>query len=122
MGTIEAFFDTSVPVFLGVTVMLFGGAAWMTGRALALAWKPVWHVLPYSLLLGLGARFLTFALFEGSLLSLSGYLMATVVLLVITLMAYRLFQVRQMLRQYPWLYERRGPFAWRDKRGSAMER
>ena len=88
----------------------------MTGRALALTWKPLWLVVPYSLLLSLGARFLTFALFDGKLLSLSGYLVSTAVLGLIMVFAWRLYQVQQMLRQYPWLYERRGLLAWGEKK------
>lgn len=111
----ESILGSSVAVFIGVSVVLFGGAAWMTGRALAVTWKPLWQALPYSVLLGLGARFLTYALFEGVLLSLSGYLISTAVMLLVILMAYRLYQVHQMVQQYPWLYERRGPFGWREK-------
>jgi hypothetical protein len=112
---IEALLGSALEVFIGLTVVLFGGAAWLTGRALALNWKSPWLILLYGMLLGMGARFLTFALFEGELWSLSGYVTTTAVLLGIMLLAYRLYRVRQMVRQYPWLYERRGPFAWRQK-------
>ena len=111
----ESLVGTSVPVFLGVTVVLFGGAAWMTGRALALNWKPLWQVVPYGLLLAIGARFLSYALFQGRLLSLSGYCIAGMVLLLVLLLAYRLHHVGQIVRQYPWLYERHGLLAWREK-------
>ena len=87
----------------------------MTGRALAVTWKPLWHTLPYSALLGLGARFLTFALFEGAFLAIGAYVIATAVLFLLALLAYRLHYVHQMVRQYPWLYERHGPLAWREK-------
>jgi hypothetical protein len=111
----ESLLGSSIPVFIGMTVVLFGGAAWMTGRALAVSWKPLWMALPYGALLGLGARFLTFALFEGEFLSLSGYLSSTAVLVLVTLLAYRLYHVRQMVQQYPWMYERRWLVAWREK-------
>ena len=102
-------------MFIGVTVVLFGGAGWMAGRALALGWKPRWLILPYGVLLGIGARFLTYALFEGELLSVSGYLASTAIVMGIMLTAHRLYQVRQMVRQYPWLVEARGLFSWREK-------
>ena len=111
----EQLLGTSVPVFLGLTVVLFGGAAWMTGRALALHWKSVWQGVPYGLLLALGARFLTYALFEGRLLSVSGYLLTTLVLFLVIGLAYRLHRVGHMIRQYPWLYERHGLLFWREK-------
>jgi hypothetical protein len=111
----ESILGSSIAVFIGVTVVLFGGASWMTGRALAVSWKPLWMVLPYGALLGLGARFLTFALFEGEFLSPSGYLISTAVLVLGMFIAYRLYHVRQMVQQYPWMYERRWLFAWREK-------
>ena len=40
------------PVFLGVTVVLCGFAAFATGRALAGTWRPMWWTVPYCLLLG----------------------------------------------------------------------
>ncbi len=56
---------TSVPVFIGLTVVLFGGCAFMTGQALATTWRPLWQVIPYALMLGAADRFLGFALFGG---------------------------------------------------------
>lgn len=112
----EHLLGSSVAVFIGVTVLLFGAASWMTGRATAMAWQTGWLLLPYSLLLGLGARFLTYALFEGQLLSLPGYGVSVGAIGLVMLIAYRVYHVRQMVRQYPWLYERQGLFTWRDKR------
>jgi hypothetical protein len=101
--------------FAALTLVLFGGAALATGRALARHWRPLWHVLPYALLLGLGDRFLLYALFDGELLSAIGYLIAVAILLLFCVLAYRITQVRLMLRQYPWLYERAGPLSWRER-------
>ncbi len=77
----------------------------------------MWQVVFYCLLLGLGARFLIFSLFEGKLLSLSGYLIDAGVLVAIGLFAYRLTQARKMVSQYPWIYERAGLLGWREKGG-----
>jgi uncharacterized membrane protein len=111
----QSILGTSVGVFLGITVGLMGFAAFMTGQALANTWKPMWHAVVYAILLGFADRFLTFALFEGELLSLSGYLVDTAVLVAIILLAFRITQVRKMVSQYPWLYERVGLFGWRQK-------
>lgn len=111
----ESILGTSIGVFLFVTVGLMGFTAFMTGQALANTWKPMWHPFVYSVLLGFADRFLTFALFEGELLSLSGYLVDTAVLIVIALFAYRISQARKMVSQYPWLYDRAGLFGWRPK-------
>lgn len=110
----ETLVGSTVPVFIGVTVVLFGGAGWMAGRALATAWQPLGYVIPYGVLMGLGARFLTFALFHGKLLSWSGYLLSTMVIIILMCVAYRFYYTRQMVRQYPWMYERRWLFTWRE--------
>ncbi len=105
---------TSLWVFLGLTILVMGFAAFMTGQALANTWKPFWHAVIYCLLLGFADRFLTFALFDGELLSPTGYLIDAAVLIAITLFAYRLTQARKMVSQYPWLYRRMGPFGWKS--------
>lgn len=111
----ETILSTSLGVFIGVTVCLMGFVAYMTGQALAHTWKPLWHAIVYCLLLGFVDRFLTFALFDGVLLSLTGYIIDTALLIGITCIAYRLNQAQKMVDQYPWLYERAGIFAWREK-------
>ena len=111
----ETILGTSIGVFLGITVALMGFVAFMTGQALANTWKPMWHSVAYVILLGFADRFLTFALFEGELLSLGGYLVDTAVLVVITLFAFRISQARKMVSQYPWLYESAGLFGWRQR-------
>jgi ABC-type Mn2+/Zn2+ transport system permease subunit len=105
----------SLSVFLGVTVALMGGCAFMTGQALAANWRPLWQALPYSLLLACADRFLVYALFDGNLASVPGYLTDAMVLTAITLAAYRLTRARRMAGQYPWLYERDGWFGWRER-------
>ena len=105
--------DAPLPVFIGLTVFGFGLAALMIGQALAVAWKPAWQVVGYGLLLGVGDRFLTYALFQGKLFSLTGYLADTAVLVAIALVAFRINRARRMASQYPWLYRRDGLFHWR---------
>lgn len=111
----EQLLGTTIPVFFGMTVMLFGFAAFMTGQALANGWQPVWKAVPYGILMGVGNRFLVFALFEGELLSLSGLIVASAVLVAMTAASYRLIQARKMVSQYPWLYESAGLFGWRQR-------
>jgi hypothetical protein len=113
----ENLLGASVSVFIGVTLVLFGGAAWLTGQALAATWRPVWQAFVYAPLLAALDRFFIYALFEGELLSLPAYLLHAMVLLAATLLAYRLTKARKMVSQYPWLYERAGPFGWRRGRG-----
>lgn len=111
-------FGTTIHVTLGITLVLAGGCALMTGRALALNWRPDWQIVPYCLLLGLADRFLVFALFGGELLSLSGYAVDFALLLVIAAASFKIARTRQMVRQYPWAYERAGIAGWRERRKS----
>jgi hypothetical protein len=111
----DALLGTSLPVFIGLTVCVMGFASFMTGQGLANTWRPMWQIVLYSVLLGLADRFLTWSLFEGELFHLSGYISHTLVLLVICSIAYRLTLTHKMVTQYPWIYQRSGPFTWRRR-------
>ena len=67
-------------------------------------------------------RFIHFALFEGTLLSLHYYLVDAVVVFVIGSLGFRYYRARQMTTQYRWLYERTGPFTWREQRDEGSGR
>jgi hypothetical protein len=112
----EALLGATPAAFWGLTLLLFGAAAAATGRALARHWRPLWQAVPYALLLAAGDRFLLFALYDGALLSPSGYAVAAAILVIIALLAHRWILARCIVRQYPWLYESAGPFAWRARR------
>jgi hypothetical protein len=105
----------SFAVFIGLTVVLFGGASFMMGQAVAETWRPNWQNVAYGLLLAAGNRFLSGALFQGPWFSLSAYVIDAVVIIVIALFAYRLTRARQMVTQYPWLYEKAGLLTWRNR-------
>jgi branched-chain amino acid transport system ATP-binding protein len=115
-------------------------AAWIAGRALAQGWKPMWTCVPYMALLGLADLFMVWAIadnFGGELpgwaLTVGGWLGAgekaapwlgfvigryvvdTAILIGVALVAFRLTQVRSMVKQYPWIYCSEGPFAWRER-------
>lgn len=113
----------TLPVFIGITIVLLGFTAWMTGQGLARGWKPMWQLLPYGLLLGGADRFLTWGLFNEEkteiLWLLSGYLIDTAIIIAIAFLAYRFTQTGKMVSQYPWIYERSGPFGWRQKQSPA---
>ena len=111
----EEALGSTLPVFIGMTLVIMGFAAYMIGQAMANTWKPYWHNVVYCALLGGGDRFLHYALFDGSLFSISGYVIDTVVLVAIASFAFRITQARRMASQYPWLYERAGLFGWREK-------
>ena len=100
-------------VYVGFTVVIGGGAAWLSGRALALGWRPVWTVVPAALGLALADRFFVWALFAGEFYPVIGTLAEFATLLGLGLLAHRHTQARRMVQQYPWLYERAGPLMWR---------
>ena len=109
----EALLGTSVAVYIGVVGVIMGFCAYMTGQAIANNWKPLWQLVVYLVLLGFAARFMVFALYDGELLSLSGWLIDTAVMLAIGLFAFYMSRSRKMVAQYPWLYRRAGLFGWR---------
>lgn len=109
------------PVFVGLTLVVFGGAAWLTGAAIAATWRSAWQVVGYGLLLALFDRFLSYALFGGELLSVGGFVRDSAAIVLVGLVAWRVNRVRRIVRQYPWLYERAGPLRWRERRGRGRE-
>ena len=107
--------DESLLQIVLVTGVIGGGAAWLSGRAIAGTWRPLAHVIGYMMLLGAAVRFAHFALFEGTLLSLPSYAADTAYLVVTGMLAWRITRVNQMVRQYNWLYERAGLLSWRGR-------
>ncbi|MDX2101129.1 MAG: hypothetical protein EAZ99_02420 [Alphaproteobacteria bacterium] len=103
--------------FLLLTVVMFGLLSALTGQMLAEGWRPQWQVVPWTLLLGLGDRFLHFAMFKGELWHVSGYITHTLWMLFVAFLAFRWVRARKMARQYPWKIELAGPFSWREKQG-----
>ena len=94
------FEEDSFGVFLLVTVLLGGGAAWLAGRAIAQTWRPWWSVVAYMLVLGAVVRFFHFALFAGTLLSVQYYAVDTAVVMLCGLAGFRTTRAHQMARQY----------------------
>jgi hypothetical protein len=113
----QALLGTSLGVFIGLTVIITGGAAIMTGRALADGWKPPWMVVVACVGLGIANRFLIYALFEGPLLHLAGFLVNYAVITAMALAAHRVTAVRKAVTQYPWRYEQASLWSYREKAG-----
>jgi hypothetical protein len=109
------FVEDNIWIFLIMTVFFGGGAAFLAGRGLAMRWRPVWMPLLAMVPLTLALRFLHFALFEAELTSLHYLITDFLVLLVACFIGYRTTLARQMVRQYPWLYESSGPLSWRSR-------
>ena len=114
MDTLTALLGTTPAIFVGLTVILVGGAAILTGRAIGGNWKPAWQVVAAGFGLALADRFLVYALFEGELLSVWGLLVAFGVLTALGLASWRIALVGKMVGQYPWRYQRTSPFAYAE--------
>src|SRR5262249_22041523 len=97
------FEEDSLGVFLLVTVLLGGGAAWLAGRAIAPAWRPWWGLIPYMLILGVAIRSFHVTLFDGTALSPRYYAVDTAVALIFAGLGFHLTRKAQMRRQYGFL-------------------
>lgn len=100
-------------VFLGLTLVLGGAAAYAAGRALALTWRPFWMVPAYALALAAGIRFLHYALFEEPLLSAPLFALDAVTLITLAALGFRLTRAKQMAARYAFAYEPAGLMGWR---------
>ena len=107
--------EGSFGVFVLVTVILGGGAAALSGRAVASTWRPWWQVAVYMLILACAVRFLHFSLFGGTLLSLHYYSVDAAVCLIAGYAGFRAERVRQMVSQYRWINDRSGAMRWRRR-------
>lgn len=92
--------------FLLVTVVFAGGAAWLTGRAIANSWQGLTQIIIYMVLLTGATRFIHFSLFSGTLLSLHYYIVDLIVLLAAAAAGFMGTRRQQMERQYVFLESR----------------
>ena len=108
--------EVSLFEFIRVTVILGGGAAWLTGRATARTWSPWPTLVFYVLLLTIALRFIHFALFEGTFFLPPGnfgtalYFAGVdfVVLMIAASIGRKLTRASQMARQYGFMARREG--------------
>ncbi|MCK0209504.1 hypothetical protein MWN33_15840 [Starkeya koreensis] len=100
--------------FILVTIVLGGGAAWLTGRSIAGTWRTYRQAVLYAILLGCVVRFFHFALFEGTLLSLHYFLTDTAFLVALATLGFRAERARQMSARYGWIYRQSGTFGWSE--------
>jgi len=107
--------EGSFGVFLLVTIILGGGAAALTGRAIAATWRPGWQLVAYSFILAGAVRFIHFSLFGGTFLSLHYYLVDSISCVAFAVLGFRAERASQMINQYRWLNEAAGPMRWRRK-------
>jgi len=112
---VSLFVEDNIWIFIIMTLIFGGGAAFLTGRGLASRWRPMWMAVLAMLPLTAGMRFLHFALFEANLLSFHYFLSDFIVMLAGSLLGYRWTLARKMVQQYPWLYEPSWPLGWKPR-------
>jgi hypothetical protein len=117
MSSILALFyeEGSFGIFILVSIILGGGAAALAGRAIALTWRTRWQVVGYMLILGAAVRFIHFALFGGTLLSVHYYAVDALICMAFGFAGFQAARAGQMTTQYPWINAPNGPFRWRRK-------
>jgi hypothetical protein len=117
MSPILALFyeEGSLGIFVLVSIILGGGAAMLAGRAIATTWRTRWQVVAYMLILGAAVRFIHFALFGGTLLSLHYYAVDAAICMAFGFAGFQAARATQMTSQYRWINEPSGPFRWRRR-------
>jgi hypothetical protein len=108
-------YEDSLFNFVLITLLMGGAAAWMAGRACAMTWRPYAVLIAYLVILGAAIRYIHYAPFGGTLLSLHYYLVDFAVAAIFGLLGYRYTRVRQMATRYSWLFEASGPLNWKAK-------
>jgi NO-binding membrane sensor protein with MHYT domain len=126
--------DPSIFIFILLTIVLGGAAGYSSGKAIASTWRPGWHLVVSALVLGVGVRFLHFALFNATFLltpvTIGGvrillpqfYVIDTAIVMAACFLAFHRTRVRQMTSKYRWLYRPAGPFSWAPAGPEAEER
>jgi hypothetical protein len=90
-------------VFLLVTVVMGGLAAYATGSVIAATWRPRWQLVAYGFLIAGAVRFIHYALFHEPFIAPRSYVVDLVVLIAAATLGFRITRGRQMREQYNWL-------------------
>jgi len=112
---LSLFVEQNTWIFIILTCILGGSAAYAGGRALALGWRPYWLLFVYMLIFTCGVRFLHFALFQSDLFSLKYYISHGLVIQGLAFLGFRMTMARQMSEKYPFAYVRSSLLTWRAK-------
>jgi hypothetical protein len=107
--------EGSFGVFVLVSLILGGGAAALAGRAVAVTWRPWWQIVAYMLILGGAVRFIHFALFDGTLLSIHYYFVDSAICMAFGFVGFRVARTAQMVTQYRWINQPNGLLRWRRR-------
>ncbi len=90
----------SLAIFIAISVVVAGAAAFAAGRFLALRWRPLALGALYAGLIAAAARFLHFALFAEPLVSPGRYALDLAAALAFLVAGFHLTRRRLLRRQY----------------------
>jgi hypothetical protein len=114
-GFFYEWFGDTLGLVLLFNLVLVGPASLAAGQGVAVTWRPWRQLVPYTALLSAGLRFFDYALANGELWSIGGFVLGWLVQFGIAALAWRLTRAHQMVRQYPWLYRRKGLLGWEER-------
>lgn len=95
--------QASPAAFIFITLILGGAAAFATGRAIAMTWRPIWNLAPYAAMVAFAVRFLHWSLFKGAIFSVQYFILTWALLGVVALIGFTRFRADQMRTQYDFL-------------------
>jgi hypothetical protein len=114
-GFFYEWFGDTLGLVLLFNLVLVGPASFAAGQGVAATWRPWRQLVLYTALLSAGLRFFDYALADGALWSIGGFVLGWLVQFGIAALAWRLTRASQMVRQYPWLYRRKGLLGWEER-------
>ena len=94
--------SSTIPPFSALTILIACAAAFAAGRAIAIAWRPLWLILFAAVPLGVAAPLLDFMLI-GETDPVPLVIVSIVIATISAGIGFRWHRGRQMVRQYPWL-------------------
>jgi hypothetical protein len=95
--------QASPAAFIFISLILGGAAAFATGRAIALTWRPIWHLVPYAAMVTFAVRFLHWSLFNGAIFSVQYFILTWALLGMVALIGFMRFRADQMRIKYGFL-------------------
>lgn len=122
------YFDLATTIV--ISIIMFGFLGYMTGANAARNWKSLGLLVFYCAMLAIGERFMAhtivwhrfyllldvFVTEEGLGIGFDAYILVSfVICMAFAFLAFYSTRASLMVRQYPWLYERSGPFGWRRR-------
>jgi hypothetical protein len=107
--------EVSLWEFIFVTICLGGGAAFLTGRAVARSWHSYIELVIDIVLLTAATRFIHFSLFRGTLTSVHYFVVDLIVLMAIAFLGHRMTRSKQLSKQYSFMYKRKSLLGWEPK-------